>query len=542
MAKTQLEDIKKLRETLEGTDFYENDTSFSELLKELDPDQFASLEGTLRSFSSQLLEWDELIERADQDYPGPWIRHYNSRKVRVDEIMLPAPVRQVRKEVVEAGIHQNTSELELFSKVYLLAHLSESSIICPLACTEGLIRSIESIGSEFLQEKYLPKLRSPDTPLAGAQFVTEKDAGSDVGAIVTKAVPEGSNWKLHGEKWFCSAVDEYFLVAARPTGAASGTKGIGIFFVPRTIDGTLNNLEIKRLKPKSGTLLLPTAEIDFNGAEAYAIGPPEDGFKNLMQYVLNTSRVMNAAGNLGMMSRAYLEAKNYATQRETFGHALLAYPMISDKITKLETNVAVHRTIYFDMVHQLDQNPDVSGYDALWQRFLINVNKYRISQAAKVSVEEAREIFGGNGIIKDFSPIPRLAEDAPVLETWEGPHNILALQICRDALSFDLKQYIDDVVYDQVRTLRQKEFTFTANYVAAQWDRTREKFEKLTDPAWVSVHARHLVDNVGGILELGYFASFVARRYGKDSREASQVKYFRNNLILPSLESPEDRL
>ena len=120
--------------------------------------------------------------------------------------------------------------------VYLLAHNGEASVNCGFSCTDGLIRALEARGSEFLRETYVPLLRSVETPLAAAQFVTEQDGGSDVGAIKAEARPNpDGTWSITGEKWFCSNPDEYFLVAARPSGAPAGTAGVAIFLVPRLL-------------------------------------------------------------------------------------------------------------------------------------------------------------------------------------------------------------------------------------------------------------------------------------------------------------------
>src|SRR4030095_10161652 len=101
---------------------------------------------------------------------------------------------------------------------------------------------------------------------------------------------------------FCSNPDEYFLVAARPAGASRGTAGGGIFLVPPVLpDRPAQQNHFRRLKDKLGTQSLPTAELDFNQATAWAIGDPSEGFKTLMNYVINTSRIHNAANACGIL-------------------------------------------------------------------------------------------------------------------------------------------------------------------------------------------------------------------------------------------------
>ena len=133
----------------------------------------------------------------------------------------------------------------------------------------------------------------------GAQFLTERHGGSDVGANRVEAVPGADGWRLYGEKWFCSVADaDQFLVTARPRGAPEGTRGIGCFLVPRSGGG----FRIRRLKDKLGTRALATGEIEFEGAVAYALGPLEEGFHAAVS-VFNTSRWLNAVGSAGLMRR-----------------------------------------------------------------------------------------------------------------------------------------------------------------------------------------------------------------------------------------------
>ena len=115
-----------------------------------------------------------------------------------------------------------------------------------------------------------------------------------------------------------------------------GTEGLGLFMIPRVLpDGRVNALRYRRLKDKLGTRSLPTAEIDFEGATAYAIGEVGDGFKTLMNYVINASRLHNAANACGFLHRAFLESRNYARQREAFSQPIINYPLIQETLVTL---------------------------------------------------------------------------------------------------------------------------------------------------------------------------------------------------------------
>jgi hypothetical protein len=107
-------------------------------------------------------------------------------------------------------------------------------------------------------------------------------------------------------------------MTARPEGAREGTRGLGLFVAPRLVGGEPNGFRYRRLKDKLGTRSMVTAEIDFEGTRAEALGSVERGFQNVMELVIDTSRLYNAFGCAGLAHRAYLVAAGYARHREAF--------------------------------------------------------------------------------------------------------------------------------------------------------------------------------------------------------------------------------
>ena len=323
------------------------------------------------------------------------------------------------------------------SLFYALAHAGEGGHACPVVCTAGLVRALGAAGSEELRDLFLPPLLETDYDRAerGAQFLTERHGGSDVGANRVEAVADGPDWHLHGEKWFCSVADaDQFLVTARPRGAAEGTHGIGCFLVPREGGG----FRIRRLKDKLGTRALATGEIDFEGAVGFPIGPLEDGFKTAVG-VLNTSRWLNALGSAGIMRRAHLVASEFARERAAFGKPIIEFPLVREHLAvmKAEADAALASSLELtEVVARIDDGEADDG-DVLWHRLLVNANKVVTSLAATRAVRRGIEVLGGNGTIEDFSPLPRLWRDAIVFESWEGTHNVLCAQVLRDLGRFD---------------------------------------------------------------------------------------------------------
>ena len=166
----------------------------------------------------------------------------------------------------------NLLALALF---YISSYNGEAGHNCPLACTAGVIKTLQQVGSESLREKYLPRLLDPiyNTRYHGAQFLTEVQGGSDVGANSCRATETRSRgtgtWLLNGEKWFCSNVTARTSPSSPPGPRTQRREpgGSGSFLVPRHLDdGKPNGVHIRRLKDKLGTRSLATAEIDFRDA------------------------------------------------------------------------------------------------------------------------------------------------------------------------------------------------------------------------------------------------------------------------------------
>lgn len=516
---------------IEGTNFFEEDKVFQSLLKELLPSDFnEEIFASLNDWGSLVAgRWNDLANLANKRENEPRIVKFDRTGNAVEKIDFSLPVAQMRKEVAEFGVFiKSKNHLHKFALIYLLAHNGESSLTCPISCTDGLIEALKAKGSQELKETYLPKILSSETPFAGAQFVTEQDAGSDVGAITTTAIQTADSgqrtadsWQITGDKWFCSNPDEFFVVAAR-VGETKGTNGIGLFFVPRVVDGKVNNLSMLRLKDKLGTRALPTAEIRFENAIGFPIGSNEEGFKTLMNYVLNVSRIHNSVNACGFLHRAILEAENYARQRKVFGQTIINFPLVEETLLKLNTRLYLKLNLVFKLIALVDANGLVPEDEdqAIWQRFLTNLSKYRTAVQLTDSIKEAILLFGGNGIVEDFTILPRLLRDAMIIETWEGAHNTLCLQIMRDMKrSSLLERYFEEVSL----SLEKWSESFLPNErekIVAMMDQAKTSItkEQLSDDLWTAKNARRVVDSLGSLLEIVWLASSV----NEENKETSE--------------------
>lgn len=487
---------------------FSDDVSFQKNLHYfLGQEASGSLCEVLRGWEKYIPRWEALASEAARAEKLPRIQKFDRVGNRTEQVIVPLETKTIRREVVEQGIFKGRFEVEKMAKVYLLGQIGASGVTCPLACTDGAMKIIASKGSSFLRENYLPLLSSVDYPLSSAQFITEQAGGSDVGATEGRAVKTKADYRIHAEKWYCSAYDEFFVITARPEGAALGTEGLALFFVPRLINGKVNSLSIRRLKDKMGTQSLPTAEVDFEGSVGYLIGKEEDGFYNLMNYVINTSRIHNSANALATLRRAFVEARNYAEQRGAFGSEIINYPLVQEYLVHVLSLLTPRRNFYFGMLAFLDRVGFVpeDRNERLWLRFLINLTKYRTAVCVTDGAKEAVMVFGANGIVNDFSILPRLVCDSLILETWEGTHNTLCLQILRDATRFDFfGRFVSEVqkmllawpttVFPESRKLYENFFREGLLVITP---------EHLSDSAWGATHARRIVDWAGELLEIG---------------------------------------
>ena len=308
---------------------------------------------------------------------------------------------------------------------YLFAQ-AEFGLLCPVNLTDSSSELVRRFGTDELRERYLPRMwdQDPATLFKCAQFMTEKAGGSDVGAAELTAVRDGEHWKLYGEKWFCSNVDaELAVLLARPEGAPSGGRGLGLFLMPKTLgDGSRNSYRIVRLKDKLGSRTMASGEIVFEGAVAYQLGELDQGLKHMLVMV-NSSRVSHLARAAGMMRRCLNEALQAARHRSAFGRAVIDHPLMRRQLVKLmvPTEQALSALLY-----------SATAPEKVL-RLLTPIVKYRACRDNVTVATGAMETRGGNGYIEDW-PNARLIRDAHLGLLWEGTSNINALDAVQRAV------------------------------------------------------------------------------------------------------------
>jgi hypothetical protein len=506
-------------EAAKPTNFYDDDRYLRmALARRLGRERLAAAEPALRQAGADSAG---PVSRAaftlDRPENLPRVEAWNAVGERTEEVVFHPAYHEIGRLVWRSGVLSVLGEpgnMTLHAALtYLFGLNGEVPHLCPVACTAGLIKAIQRAGSDWMRRTWLPRLLDSDYERRwhGAQFLTEVQGGSDVGANACVARPvagEPGVWRLSGEKWFCSNVAaDLYAVSARPESAPDGTPGIALFVVPRRLDdGRPNGVAIRRLKNKLGTRSLPTAELDFQDALAYQCGAADEGFKLLMGVIVNTSRLEVAIGSSAMMRRAWVEAFHYARTREAFGRRLIDFPAVRQQLAEMRV-LGTAGLAFTLFVASLEDQLALSGAhaedDPLF-RTAVNVNKFACSIDAGLVVHHAIEILGGNGTIEDFSPLPRLYREVPVQESWEGPHNTLMSQILRDALRSKMHDALLARSQDLLLGVRQPALVATRDRALGALDDVRGRLAGVLrgDPDAAALHVRGLVTRIARITEV----------------------------------------
>ena len=412
----------------------------------------ASFEDRLTGMGAEMAQIDAAVQENNLHANLPRIDACDPVGRRTDVVVHHPTYDVIGRAIYEGGViaaykDQQWPNLKALSLFYLSSHNGEAGHNCPVACTAGLVKVLSFVAEPELRERYLDRflLADYDRRLHGAQFVTEVQGGSDVGANYTVAVPgdEPGLFLLDGEKWFCSNIGaDLGLLTARLEGGPGGTKGLGLFLMPlRDEDGSPNGIRLWRLKDKVGTRSMPTAEVELNGAKAWHVGKAGEGFKNMMSHVIHTSRVYNAVSVVGGMRRATILAWTYARHRGAFGAPIARYPLIRETLAAMRSDTAAVRAACLHLLAAQDrierQGGDTPEARAA-QRMTVNLNKTLSARIGHEVCNQGIEVLGGNGTVETFSVLPRLLRDNVVSENWEGTHNTLFVQWLRDAATRDM--------------------------------------------------------------------------------------------------------
>jgi alkylation response protein AidB-like acyl-CoA dehydrogenase len=432
--------------TTRGLNFYVADPNLEYVCSTvMEPDVLARARPLLLEMGA--VAGDELDAlAADADRHPPTLRPYDERGCRVDEVVFHPAYRAMEKVAFErfalAAMSHREGVLGWPGRVphvvkYALSYLfaqSEFGLLCPVNMTDSTARMLSRFGSHELRARYLPRLTA--TTLGdlwqGTQWMTEKTGGSDVGALTTIARRDADGtWRLWGDKWFASNANaDVALTLARPEGAPAGTRGLGLFLVPKHLpDGSKNAWTINRLKDKLGSRSMATGEVTYAGAVAYVVGDVGRGFAQMMEMV-NASRLSNAMRAAGIMRRALLESVFHARGRAAFGGALFDKPLMRATLLEMLLDVEAAASVVLNGAVMFDAWDAGATSAGPILRIVTPVAKAWLTARARVVTGEAMNVRGGNGYVEEWVNA-RLLRDAYLGAIWEGSTSVVALDVQR---------------------------------------------------------------------------------------------------------------
>ena len=311
--------------------------------------------------------------------------------------------------------------------------------------TQGQIEALEHHASDALKAVYIPKLISGDW--CGTMNLTEPQAGSDVGALRTRAEALGDgSYAVTGQKIYITWADNDFsenvchLVLARLPGGGEGTRGISLFMVPKFIPdgegrvGVRNSLGVVSLEHKLGLHGSPTAVMQYDGAKAWLIGEEHKGMAAMFT-MMNNARLGVGVQGVGVAEAAYQQALGYALDRRQGKTPLSAKGPISDHadvrrmLAVMKADVFSARAIALSCAVAIDMARATGS--AVWlarAALLTPIAKAFGTDVGNDTAQMGVQVHGGMGFIEETGAA-QFARDVRVTSIYEGTNGIQAMDL-----------------------------------------------------------------------------------------------------------------
>jgi alkylation response protein AidB-like acyl-CoA dehydrogenase len=435
--------------------------------------------------------------------------------------------------------------------------LAQAPITCLLAS-----------GTDEQKESYLPKLLSGEW--AGTMCLSEAHAGSDVGLLTSKAVPNGDgSYAISGSKIFISGGDQdlteniIHTVLARVEGAPAGTKGISLFVVPKRLvreDGSLsdaNGVECTSIERKMGIKGSATCVMSFDGAVGTLLGEENGGLEQMFK-MMNAARVGTALQGISMGELAFQKSLAYAKERlqmrsftgvknpEGEADPIIVHPDIRRMLLVQKSLLEGNRAFLYWLAHQVDKARYCEGDTAKAADDLLGlltpVAKAFCTETAIEATNLGMQVLGGHGYVSD-NGLEQIVRDTRVSAIYEGTTGIQALDLLgRKVLGSGGK--LQRSFSEQIRTLCQElagdpELSAFGEALEAR----SEEWDALT--ASVSEKVMHSADEIGaasvdyimftGYLTLGYLWARMAkvsrRKLAEGGSERVDEDFYRAKLF-----------
>ena len=465
-------------------------------------------------------------------------------------VIMPAGFKEAWQSFVEGGWMTLAADeqhggqgLPFVLSAALMDNLNAANVgfaLCPML-SMGAIEALEKHGSEELKRDYLPKIVSGEWP--ATMNLTEPAAGSDVGALKTRAEPVGDgSWKIKGTKIFITYGEHdlseqiLHLVLARTPGAPEGTRGISLFLVPKILpDGATNDLRCVSIEHKLGIHASPTCVMsygDHGGAIGWLVGP-EMGGMAAMFTMMNNARLNVGLQGVGIAERATQRAVAYALERKQglrnrLPVAIAEHPDVRRMLLRMRALTMGARALTYYAFGQVDRAARGDPAAGMRAEVLTPLAK---AWATDVGIEVANlgiQVHGGMGYIEETGAAQHL-RDARIASIYEGTNGIQAADLVGRKLGLDGGLALDGLVADieaEAQDLRLIALTDAVEVAAATLrsaapdDRLAGSYPFLT---------------MCSVMVAGWLVERMARAEGADERAKAAANYFLSAIVPEAL-------
>ena len=409
----------------------------------------------LETYRAILRTHGDICEDIEAESKEAW---HDEVKLEDGVVNRPAHIENGYRKLREAGLtcmildpEYGGVGLPTLLNIFYLEMLSraDTSLMTIVGLSAGAASDIQKYGSDDIKQSYLPRFTAGE--IAGCMDLTEPQAGSDLGGILTRATQEGDRWFLDGGKiWITNGGADVHLVLARDSEtfdqSRGTTTGLNLMLCPAVLpDGTRNSVSVSRVEEKMGLHGSPTCAIDFDHAEAWLLGERGQGFRAMLD-LMNAARLGVAAQGLGIAEAAYRQARNHAEERIQFGTPIIQQPLVKSMLTLMAMEIEAARALIYrtgalaDQVEAIeiylasDRNEDEFDRKELQaelesssqlMRFLTPLCKYLCTEVANDVSRRGVQIHGGVGFMAE-SPAAHYHVDSIITTIYEGTSEIQA--------------------------------------------------------------------------------------------------------------------
>ncbi|GGG00936.1 acyl-CoA dehydrogenase [Rhodococcoides trifolii] len=308
------------------------------------------------------------------------------------------------------------------ARIFEQLAVGDPSIAAYISIHNMVTWMIDTYGTDEQRTRWVPALCSMDH--LGSYCLTEPGAGSDAGALSTKAVRDGDDYVLNGVKQFISGAgtSDVYVVMARTS--ADGPRGVSAFVVAKGTDG----LSFGANEKKMGWNAQPTRQVVFEDVRVPAadmLGAEGEGFRIAMNG-LNGGRINIAACSLGGAQAAFDTAVAYLADRRAFGAGLLEKQALQFRLADMRTDLEASRTLLLRAAHALQANsPDKVELCAMAKRF--------VTDTCFAVANDSLQMLGGYGYLAEYG-IEKIVRDLRVHQILEGTNEIMRVVIGRSVV------------------------------------------------------------------------------------------------------------